>query len=126
MARPRWAMVETAPPQLAYKVLTDPQMAQLEADGTFAGAPVDLADGYIHMSTEVQLTETVDKHFAGQSNLHVAAVDLAALGDAVKWEVSRGGALFPHIYVPLPLAAVIAYGPLERAADGTVMLPVAG
>ncbi len=110
----------------AYKVLTNDQMSQLEADGTFAGAPVDLADGYIHLSTRDQLTETVDKHFAGQSDLHVAAVDLEALGDAVKWEPSRGGQLFPHIYAPLPLSAVIAYGPLERDDAGRVRLPVAG
>lgn len=112
-------------PLLAYKVLTGPQMAQLEADGVFKGAPVDLADGYIHLSTEAQLTETVDKHFAGQDDLHVAAVDLAALGSAVRWEPSRGGQLFPHIYGDLPLNAVVAYSPMERDQDGTVRLPIA-
>ena len=112
-------------PLLAYKVLTGPQMAQLEAEGGFKGAPVDLADGYIHLSTEAQLTETVDKHFAGQSDLHVVAVDLAVLGDAVKWEPSRGGQLFPHIYADLPLAAAVAYGSLDREDDGRVRLPVA-
>jgi uncharacterized protein (DUF952 family) len=112
-------------PLLAYKVLTGPEMAQLEADGVFKGAPVDLADGYIHLSTEAQLTETVDRHFAGQSDLHVVAVDLAVLGDAVKWEPSRGGQLFPHIYADLPLAAAVAYGPLDREDDGRVRLPVA-
>lgn len=113
-------------PDLAYKVLTGEQMAALETDGVFAGAPVDLADGFIHLSTAQQLDETVDKHFAGQPDLHVAAVDLAALGEAVKWEPSRGGALFPHIYAPLPLSAVIAYGALERDDEGKVKLPVAG
>jgi uncharacterized protein (DUF952 family) len=113
-------------PLTAYKVLTSPQMALLEADGVFAGAPIDLADGYIHLSAADQVTETVDKHFGGQTELHVAAVDLAVLGDAVKWEPSRGGQLFPHIYAPLPLDAVLAYGPLERDVDGAVMLPVAG
>jgi uncharacterized protein (DUF952 family) len=112
-------------PTTAYKVLTAGQMIALEA-GTFAGAPIDLADGYIHMSTRDQLTETVDKHFAGQSDLWVAAVDLDALGDAVKWEVSRGGAEFPHLYGQLTLETVIAYSPLEREDDGTVRLPVAG
>ncbi len=112
-------------PPVAYKVLTGPQMAVLEAEGVFAGAPIDLADGYIHLSTAAQVTETVDKHFAGQTGLHVAAVDLAALGQAVRWEPSRGGQLFPHIYAPLPLGAVLAYGPLERGADGAVRLPVA-
>lgn len=111
---------------VAYKVLTADQMAQLEADGVFAGAPIDLADGYIHLSTHAELTETVDKHFAGQSALWVAAVDLAVLGDAVKWEASRGGQLFPHIYAPLPLSAVFAYSPLERDDAGQVKLPIAG
>jgi uncharacterized protein (DUF952 family) len=113
-------------PLTAYKVLTADQMATLERDGTFAGAPVDLADGYIHMSTAEQLTETVDKHFAGQSGLHVAAVDLTAQGDCLKWEESRGGRLFPHIYGPLLLETVVTYGPLKRDASGTVKLPVAG
>lgn len=113
-------------PAVAYKVLTAEQMEVLETEGTFTGAPVDLADGYIHLSTAAQLDETVAKHFAGQDNLHVAAVDLPVLGDAVKWEPSRGGVLFPHIYAPLPLSAVIAYGPLERDDAGKVKLPVAG
>ncbi|UUL83346.1 DUF952 domain-containing protein [Sphingomonas qomolangmaensis] len=112
-------------PTTAYKVLTDEQMTALEAD-SFAGAPVDIADGYIHLSTQAQLTETVDRHFGGQTDLYVAAVDLAALGDSVRWEESRGGALFPHIYGRLPLEAVVAYGPLERLDDGTVRLPVTG
>lgn len=113
-------------PTVAYKVLTGPQMVQLEAEGVFKGAPVDLADGYIHLSTAAQLTETVDKHFAGQSDLHVVAVDLDALGEELRWEPSRGGQLFPHIYADLPLSAAVAYGPLERDADGGVKLPVAG
>jgi uncharacterized protein (DUF952 family) len=112
-------------PAIAYKVLTADQMRALEADA-FAGAPIDLADGYIHLSTRDQLTETVDRHFAGQSDLWVAAIDLAALGDSVRWEESRGGALFPHIYGAMPLEVVIAYGELERDDDGTVKLPVAG
>jgi uncharacterized protein (DUF952 family) len=113
-------------PTTAYKVLTGGQMEQLEADGAFAGARVDLADGFVHLSTASQLDETVAKHFAGLDDLHIAAVDLAALGSAVQWEVSRGGDLFPHIYGSLPLSAVIAYGPLERDGDGKVRLPVAG
>lgn len=110
----------------AYKVLTGEQMRTLEQDGTFAGAPVDLADGYVHLSTAAQLTETVDKHFAGQDDLHVAAVDLEALGDKVKWEVSRGGQRFPHLYGALTLDVVVAYGALERDEQGNVRLPVTG
>ena len=113
-------------PMTAYKVLTGEQMAALERDGTFAGAPVDVQDGYVHLSTAAQLTETVDKHFAGQDDLHVAAVDLEALGDKIRWEESRGGQLFPHLYGPLTLDTVVAYSPLEREDDGTVRLPVTG
>ena len=114
-------------PSVAYKILTIDQMTTLRADGVFRGAPVDLDDGYIHLSTADQLTETVDKHFSGQSDLYLAAVDLAALGDAVRWEESRGGQLFPHIYGgPLLLETVVAYGPLDRRADGQVKLPVTG
>ncbi len=112
--------------QTGYKVLTADQMAVLEKDGVFTGAPVDIQDGYIHLSTAEQLTETVDRHFAGQDGLWVAAVDLVALGDAVKWEESRGGAGFPHLYAPLPLSAVVSYSELVRDADGTVRLPVTG
>ncbi len=108
---------------IAYKVLTAEQMAVLLKDGVFLGAPIDLADGYIHLSAADQVTETVDKHFAGQSGLHVAAVNLSALGDAVKWEPSRGGQLFPHIYAALPLSAVTAHMPLARGGDGAVLLP---
>jgi len=107
----------------AYKVLTAPQMAQFLADGAFAGAPVDLTDGYIHLSALPQLAETIDKHFAGQSDLFIATVNLALLGEAVRWEESRGGALFPHVYAALPLSAVVAHGPLQRSADGAVILP---
>ena len=110
-------------PETAYKVLTGPQMAVLLAQGTFAGAPIDLADGYIHLSAEPQVVGTLDKHFAGQSGLWLARVDLSALGSAVRWEKSRGGALFPHIYAALPLSAVTTLAPLQRATDGTVLYP---
>lgn len=115
------------PDTIAYKVLTADQLNVLEHQGSFAGAPVDLADGYIHLSTADQLQGTVEKHFAGQSDLQLAAVDLEALGDAVKWEESRGGALFPHIYgTPLTLDVVLDYGPLEYREDGSIRLPVTG
>lgn len=94
-------------PATAYKILTAAQWAQFQSDGVFHGAPVDVADGYIHLSAADQLQGTLDKHFAQASGLVIAEVDLAALGTAVRWEVSRGGALFPHIYGPLPMAAVL-------------------
>jgi len=115
------------PDSIAYKVLTADQLDTLEHQGSFDGAPVDLADGYIHLSTADQLAGTIDKHFAGQTGLQLVAVDLEVLGDKVKWEESRGGALFPHIYgVPITLDVVLAYGPLEYEADGSIKLPVAG
>lgn len=110
----------------AYKILSDAEMEALEHQGSFAGAPVDLQDGYVHLSSASQIQGTLDKHFAGRADLWIAAVDLEVLGEAVKWEESRGGALFPHLYAPLPLSAVIAYSPLERHPDGSVKLPVAG
>lgn len=91
----------------AFKILTATQWAQFEADGVFHGAPVDLEDGYIHLSTADQLQGTLDKHFAGQARLVIAEIDLSALGDAVRWEVSRGGALFPHVYGVLPMGTMI-------------------
>jgi uncharacterized protein (DUF952 family) len=99
--------MEQAPATTAFKILTSPQWEKFQADETFSGAPVDLADGYIHMSTATQLKGTLDKHFAGQSGLAIIEVDLSALGDLVKWEVSRGGDLFPHVYGNLPMTAVI-------------------
>ncbi|WP_260922069.1 DUF952 domain-containing protein [Novosphingobium sp. 9] len=110
-------------PAVAYKILTAEQFAELSAAGTFAGAPVDLADGYIHLSAEAQVQGTLDKHFAGQSDLVIAAVDLAKVPDPVKWEVSRGGALFPHIYGNLPFSAVFAHGPATLDEAGNVVLP---
>ena len=113
------ASVET----LAYKILTAPQMAELLEQGRFAGAPVDLSDGYIHLSTAGQVRETLDKHFAGQDGLHIACIDLAALGSAVKWEISRGGALFPHVYTDLLLDAVVAHGPVKFDGTGKLLIP---
>lgn len=113
-------------PTTAYKILTAEQMHALERDGSFAGSPVDLDDGYIHLSTADQLTETADRHFAGRTDLHVAAVDLGSFGGSLKWEPSRGGALFPHLYGPLLLETVVAYSPLERGDNGKVKLPVTG
>ncbi len=91
----------------AFKILTADQWSVFEAQGSFDGAPVDLADGYIHLSTAEQLDETLTKHFAGQENLFIAEINLEGLGDDLKWEVSRGGALFPHLYGPLPYSHVI-------------------
>lgn len=95
-------------PTVAFKVLTADQWAQFEADGDFFGAPVDLADGYIHLSTADQLQGTLDKHFQRQAGLMIAEVDLTALAGLIRWELSRGGALFPHIYGALPMTAILS------------------
>lgn len=110
-------------PTRAYKVLTGPQLAELLATGRTTGAPIDIADGFIHLSTEAQLVETLLKHFAGQDDLWLAAVDLVALHERLRWEPSRGGQLFPHVYAELPLSAVIAHGPVEWLGGGAVRLP---
>ena len=116
------AMCDLTAITTAYKILTAADWAALAA-GTFAGAPVDLADGFIHLSTASQVTETVDRHFSGQADLIVAAIDLSALGRAVRWEPSRHGQLFPHLYASLSPRVVLAWCPLERHADGAVRLP---
>lgn len=95
-------------PSTAFKVLTQQQWADFERERVFRGAPVDLADGYIHLSTAEQLEGTIARHFAGQSCLMIAEVDLVQFGDAIRWEESRGGVLFPHLYAELPIHAVIS------------------
>lgn len=104
-------MTEASHPSTAFKILTAGQWVQFQADNMFHGAPVDLTDGYIHLSTADQLQGTLDKHFAGQKDLVIAEVDLAMLDGVIKWEVSRGGALFPHIYGALPMAAIVSAKP---------------
>lgn len=92
----------------AFKILTADQWAAWQAEGVFAGAPIDLADGYVHLSTAEQVQGTLDKHFAGQTGLVLAEVDLDVLAGLIQWEESRGGALFPHAYGAIPLSAVRA------------------
>lgn len=97
---------------IIYKIVSEPAWRAAEAAHVFHGAAIDLADGFIHFSTAAQAEETAAKHFAGQNDLLLIAVDAGKLGDALKWEVSRGGALFPHLYAPLALDAVIRVSPL--------------
>lgn len=108
---------------IIYKICPDALWREAEAAGRFDGAPVDFADGYIHFSTATQARETAAKHFAGQSGLLLVAVDAGKLGDALKWEVSRGGALFPHLYAPLQRDAVLWVKPLPLGADGAHNFP---
>lgn len=98
---------------LIYKLLRAAEWAGLEAEGTTAGAPADLVDGYIHFSTAEQLPGTLAKHFAGEGGLMLLAVDAGAAGPALAWEPARGGALFPHLYRPLQLAELVWVRPLD-------------
>ncbi|KAK7959340.1 uncharacterized protein PG986_004194 [Apiospora aurea] len=89
-----------------FKILGVAEWQAWQETGTFRGASIDLTDGYIHLSTAAQSKETFDKYFAGQTGLVVAEVDLSQVADPVRWEASRGGALFPHVYGGIPRAAV--------------------
>jgi uncharacterized protein (DUF952 family) len=104
-----------------YKIFRAAEWQALEAEGSTAGAPVDLADGYIHFSTAAQLPETAARHFAGVAGLVLAAVDAAGLGPALRWEPSRRGALFPHLYRPLRRAEVLWVRPLPLGPAGHVL-----
>ena len=108
---------------LIYKICSETLWREAERAGVFVGAPVDVADGLIHFSTAAQAAETAAKHFAGQSDLLLVAVDEAALGEGLQYEVSRGGALFPHLYAALPLSAVAFVRPLPLAPDGAHRIP---
>jgi uncharacterized protein (DUF952 family) len=102
---------------LVYKICPRALWAEAERAGIFRGAPIDHADGYIHFSTAEQVRETAAKHFAGADDLVLVAVDAEALGPALKWEPSRGGALFPHLYGELPVAAAQWVKPLPLGPD---------
>jgi uncharacterized protein (DUF952 family) len=106
-----------------YKIAPRALWQEAQAQGVFTGAPVDEADGFIHFSTAEQAPETAAKHFAGQDDLVLIAVDADALGGALKYEVSRGGALFPHLYGVLTSAAVRWVAPLPLGEDGRHQFP---
>lgn len=99
------------------------EWAAAERLGRYQGSSQDAADGFIHFSAAAQLRESVAKHRAGQEGLLLIAADPAALGDALKWEPSRGGQLFPHLYGALPLSAVLWTAPLPLGADGRHVFP---
>jgi len=97
---------------LIYKILRAEEWAALQAQGETSGAPIDVSDGFIHFSTAEQAAETAARHFAGAEGLMLLAMQAEDLGDALKWEVSRGGARFPHLYAPLRHADVLWAEPL--------------
>ena len=113
--------------QTVYKIAEADAWRAAEAAGAFTGAPVDLADGFIHFSTAGQLRETAAKHFAGRGGLVLVAVDGGRLDalfrDDWRYEPSRGGALFPHLYAALPMEAVLWARPLPLGPDGAHVFP---
>jgi len=109
--------------QPIYKILSAAEWRAAEVTGVFRGAGIDLADGYIHFSTSEQAAETAAKHFAGRRDLVLVAVDAEALGPALKWEVSRGGALFPHLYDRFATARALWVKPLPLGPDGKHVFP---
>lgn len=102
-----------------YKIVAADAWATAQRVGRFEGATIDLSDGYIHLSTAAQAPETARLHFAGQAGLLLLRIDAATLGAALKWEPSRGGQLFPHLYGPLDCALVEAATPIALRSDGT-------
>jgi uncharacterized protein (DUF952 family) len=111
---------------LIYKICSEALWREAERVGVFAGAAIDLDDGYIHFSTAAQAPETAARHFAGQGDLVLVAIDAGALGDGLRWEPSRGGDLFPHLYGPLRLDAVRWVRPLPLRPDGRHVFPELG
>jgi uncharacterized protein (DUF952 family) len=107
---------------LIYKIFRADEWAELQSQSVTKGAPIDIADGYVHFSTAEQARETAAKHFAGEDGLILLALDSDALGDDLKWEPSRGGALFPHLYRELCLSDVLWDKPLP-IVDGIHQFP---
>lgn len=105
-----------------YKILPAPLWAQAVVDGIFRGSPVDIHDGFVHFSTAAQVKETAAKYFAGEADLALVAFDDAALGD-IRYEPSRGGQLFPHLYAPVDPGLALWAKPLPLAADGSHIFP---
>ncbi|MBB4953131.1 uncharacterized protein (DUF952 family) [Agrobacterium vitis] len=106
-----------------YKIISEKLWSEARQAGVFSGALIDVADGFIHFSTASQARETARLYFSGQSDLLLIAVDAASLGEDLVFEPSRHGDLFPHLYGPLPLAAVLWQKPLVLGSDGLHMFP---
>lgn len=106
-----------------YKIVPSALWSAAIDTGSFAGSAADVADGFIHFSTAEQVRETAAKHFAGASDLLLVAVPVSALGRSLKWEPSRRGDLFPHLYAPLPVDAALWTRPLPIGPDGKHVFP---
>jgi uncharacterized protein (DUF952 family) len=108
---------------IIYKICSAPLWRAAEHAGVCRGSDADRRDGFIHFSTAAQVVETAAKHFAGQSDLLLVSIDAGKLGGRLKWEPSRGGLLFPHLYGDLDLAAVVRVEPLPLGADRHHIFP---
>jgi uncharacterized protein (DUF952 family) len=108
---------------LIYKISPRKAWTEAEAKGIFEGAPIDFADGFIHFSAAHQVRETAEKYFSNTPGLVLAAIDTASLGSNLKWEASRGGDLFPHLYGPLKMTSVVTVYDMPMDANGTPVLP---
>ena len=108
----------TDQPSIIYRLTAREAWLEAERSGTFHGSAHDLRDGFIHFSTAAQVRETAAKHYAGQADLLLLHVSVAALTAPLRWEVSRNGELFPHLYGALPVSAVHHVEPLLLGADG--------
>ena len=109
--------------KIIYKISPRTAWEEAEQKGKFEGAPIDLQDGFIHFSAVDQVAETASKHFAGENDLLLVAVDATSLGDTLKWEVSRGGALFPHLYANLSMESVLWVKPMPLSDNGRHQIP---
>ena len=109
--------------RIIYKICPQLLWHEAEKAGFFVGAPIDIQDGYLHFSTAEQVRETAARHFAGQRDLLLIAIDADSLGHALRYEPSRGGDLFPHLYAHLPLSAVRWVKPLPLDNDGQHVFP---
>lgn len=116
-------MITSSTPAIIYKICASTHWQAAKHDGVLRGTADDLRDGYIHFSAADQVAETLAKHFAGQDDLVLIAVAAQELGPALRWERSRGGALFPHLYAELPVNAVRWVKPLPLGADGGHEIP---
>lgn len=109
--------------KIIYKIVPMELWQKARSSGIFRGAPIDLKDGYIHFSTAAQAVETARLHFAGERDLLLVAVDATVFGENLKWEPSRGGDLFPHLFADLPMVAVLWERPLPLGEDGLHVFP---
>jgi uncharacterized protein (DUF952 family) len=119
----RHVMTSGSEQSVVYKICPGDEWREAERAGVYRGAPIDHADGFIHFSSAAQVVETAAKHFAGADGLVLVAVDAGKLGPTLKWEPSRGGALFPHLYGVLKPDAVLWTKPLPLGADGRHVFP---